>query len=182
MSAKSDEACKPAGDSTRAVVACVESLKKELANTQEKFVRLAADFDNFKKRYAQESDRRARAQKQGFIRELLPVIDNLERALAVDDAASLEPFRAGVRMTLQQLHQLLRQHGIESEETVGQTFDPHRHEALRTRCDETMPDEAVLEVYQPGYYHRQGEVLRPATVVVNDLSQCASARGDGNGG
>jgi molecular chaperone GrpE len=182
MSAKSNEAGKPAGDSTGAIVACVESLKEDLANTQEKFVRLAADFDNFKKRNAQETERRARAQKQDFIRELLPAIDNLERALAVDDAASLEPLRAGVRMTLQQLHQLLRQHGVESEETLGQTFDPHRHEALRTRCDETMPDDAVLEVYQPGYYHGEGEVLRPATVVVNDLSQCASTTRDANGG
>ena len=181
MSAKSDEACKPAGDSIRAVAAGGESLKENLANTQEKFLRLAADFDNFKKRNAQENERRAKTQKQGFIRELLPAIDNLERALAVDQT-SLEPLRAGVRMTLQQLHQLLRQHGVESEETVGQTFDPHRHEALRTRCDETMPDDAVLEVYQPGYYLRDGEVLRPATVVVNDLTQCASARRDGNGG
>jgi molecular chaperone GrpE len=181
VSAKSDEACKPAGDSRRAIVTCIESLEKDLANTQDKFVRLAADFDNFKKRNTQENERRAKTQKQGFIRELLPVVDNLERALAVDQT-SLEPLRAGVRMTLHQLHQLLREHGIETEETVGQTFDPHRHEALRTRCDETMPDDAVLEVYQPGYYHRDGEVVRPATVVVNDLSQCASARRDGNGG
>lgn len=181
MSAKSGEAGKPAGDSTRAVAPGRESLEDNLANTQEKFLRLAADFDNFKKRNAQEHERRAKTQKQGFIRELLPAIDNLERALAADQT-SLEPLRAGVRMTLQQLHQLLRQHGVESEETVGQTFDPHRHEALRTRCDETMADDAVLEVYQPGYYHRDGEVLRPATVVVNDLSQCASARRDGNAG
>lgn len=179
---KSDEACKPAGDSTQAIRACVKSLEEDLANAQDKFLRLAADFENFKKRNAQESDRRAKTQKQGFIRELLPVIDNLERALTVNEGASLEQLRTGVRMTAQQLHQLLRQHGIETEETVGQTFDPYRHEALRTGCDETMPDEAVLEVYQPGYYDREGEVLRPATVVVNDLSQCASARRDGNGG
>ena len=116
------------------------------------------------------------------MRELLPVIDNLERALTVDPSASPDQLRTGVHMTLQQLHQLLRRHGVETEDTVGQTFDPYRHEALRVRRDASMPDDAVLEVYQPGYYYRVGEVLRPATVVVNDLSQPEPARRDGNGG
>ena len=116
------------------------------------------------------------------MRELLPVIDNLERALTVDPSASPDQLRTGVHMTLQQLHQLLRRHGVETEDTVGQTFDPYRHEALRVRRDASMPDDAVLEVYQPGYYYRGGEVLRPATVVVNDLSQPEPARRDGNGG
>ena len=163
MSEKSEEACGPAGDSTRAVMACVKSLEEDLAS-------------------AQEADRRATAQKSGFIRELLPVIDNLERALTVDPSASPDQLRTGVHMTLQQLHQLLRRHGVETEDTVGQTFDPHRHEALRVRRDASMPDDAVLEVYQPGYYYREGEVLRPAAVVVNDLSQPEPARRDGNGG
>jgi molecular chaperone GrpE len=182
MSEKSEEACGPAGDSTRAVMACVKSLEEDLASAQDKFLRLAADFDNFKKRSAQEADRRATAQKSGFMHELLPVIDNLERALTVDPSASPDQLRTGVHMTLQQLHQLLRRHGVETEDTVGQTFDPHRHEALRVRRDASMPDDAVLEVYQPGYYYREGEVLRPAAVVVNDLSQPEPARHDGNGG
>jgi molecular chaperone GrpE len=116
------------------------------------------------------------------MRELLPVIDNLERALTVDPSASPDQLRTGVHMTLQQLHQLLRRHGVETEDTVGQTFDPYRHEALRVRRDGSMPDDAVLEVYQPGYYYRGGGVLRPATVVVNDLSQPEPARRGGNGG
>lgn len=182
MSAKSGDPGAPAPDSTRALKAGVKSLEEDLAATQEKFLRLAADFDNYKKRAAQENDRRAAAQKETFIRELLPVIDNLQRALTVNPSASPEQLRAGVHMTLEQLQQLLRQHGIETEETIGQTFDPHRHEALRVRRDASMPDDAVLEVYQPGYYYREGEVLRPAAVVVNDLSQPEPARHDGNGG
>jgi molecular chaperone GrpE (heat shock protein) len=112
MSEKSEEACGPAGDSTRAVMACVKSLEEDLASAQDKFLRLAADFDNFKKRSAQEADRRATAQKSGFMRELLPVIDNLERALTVDPSASPDQLRAGVDMTFQQLHQLLRRLSI----------------------------------------------------------------------
>jgi molecular chaperone GrpE len=161
-------------------VTSVDLLKEELAETREKFLRLAADFDNYKKRAAQENDRRASAQKRSFISELLPVVDNLERALSVDSASS-EQLRAGVHMTLQQIHQLLRRHGVKTEDAVGQTFDPFRHEALRTGYDPTQPDDTVLEVYQPGYY-RGEEVLRPATVVVNDLSRSEGARHNRNGG
>src|SRR6266850_2643777 len=170
MNEKSHNAAGPACDSTKAILASVESLKKDLAAANEKFLRLAADFDNYKKRASQDTDRRAAAQKESLIRDLLPVIDNLERAVAAESATSPAHLRDGVRMTLQQLQQLLRRHGVETEDTVGQTFDPYRHEALRTGRDPSQPDDTVLEVYQPGYYLGQN-VLRPATVVVNDLSQ-----------
>ncbi len=78
-------------------------------------------------------------------------------------------------MTLQQLRQLLRQHGIETEESVGQPFDPHRHEAISQRHDPAQPDHAILEVFQRGY--RRGEkIFRPAKVVVNDLTHSKHTR------
>jgi len=175
MKEESERAFGPAGDSTKAVMACVESLKEELAAASDKFLRLAADFENYKKRIAQETDRRAAAQKEALMRDLLPVIDNLERALTSDHAASPEELRQGVQITLQQLQQLLRRHGVEAENSLGQRFDPHRHEAVRVRRDPSQPDEAVLEVYQPGYY-RGADVLRPASVVVNDLNRSESAK------
>jgi molecular chaperone GrpE len=145
-------------------------LEAEIAEQKDRYLRLAADFNNYRKRLAQEIERRAAAQKEEFIRELLPVIDNLERALAANASASPEQLRQGVRMTLQQLHQLLRQHGVEPEESLGRPFDPHRHEAIAARRDPRHPDHAVLEVFQRGY--RQGDaVFRPAKVVVNDLSR-----------
>src|SRR5207253_7865114 len=101
---------------TEAPASNVASPETELALQNNRYLRLAADFDNFRRRTAQEADRRSAAQKEAFIRELLPVIDNLERALASDESASLEQLRQGVQMTLQQLHQLLRHHGIEPEE------------------------------------------------------------------
>src|SRR3981189_3394909 len=90
----------------------IESLKADLASQKNRSLRLAADFDNFRKRTAQETDRRAAEQKEAFIRELLPFIDNLERALASDRSTSPQQLREGVQMTLQQLNQLLRHHGI----------------------------------------------------------------------
>jgi molecular chaperone GrpE len=139
----------------------------ELAAQKDLNLRLAADFDNFRKRTARETDRRAATQKEAFIRELLPIIDNLQRALASD--APTEQLRGGVQMTLEQLHQLLSRHGIETEEAIGRPFDPHRHEAVAMRHDPSQPDHTVIEILQPGY-RRGEEVFRPAKVIVNDLN------------
>jgi molecular chaperone GrpE len=151
----------------------VGALQTELAVQRDRCLRLLADFDNFRKRAARETERSAAAQKEAFIRELLPVIDNLERALGSD--ASPEQLRQGLQMTIQQLHQLLRRHGIEPDESLGQPFDPHCHEALRTGDDPSKPDQAVLDVFQRGY-RRGKEVFRPAKVVVNDLNQPIATR------
>ena len=78
-------------------------------------------------------------------------------------------------MTLKQLQQLLRQHGIESEEIVGKPFDPHQHEALSQGHDPAQPDHAILEVVQRGY-RKGAKVVRPAKVVVNDLTAAKPAR------
>jgi molecular chaperone GrpE len=97
-----------------------DALRKELAEQKDIHLRLAADFDNFKKRSRQEAEARAAAQKESFIVELLPVIDNLERALAAGASRNSAQFHQGVEMTLKQLQQLLRQHGVESEEAMIQ--------------------------------------------------------------
>src|SRR5258708_40299720 len=145
-----------------------DALQTEVATQKDRYLRLAADFDNFRKRTAQETERRAAAQKEAFIRELLPVIDNLERALT-SSSASPEQLREGVQMTLQQFQQILRRHGIEPEESLGQPFDSARHEAVATRHDESQPDHIILETFQRGY-RRGKEIFRPAKVVVNDLT------------
>src|SRR5580692_5770819 len=122
----------------------VGALQTELADQRDRCLRLLADFDNFRKRAARENERSAAAQKEAFIRELLPVIDNLERALGSDVSTSPEQLRRGVQMTLQQLTQLLRHHGIEADESLGRTFDPHYHEAVSVRHDPSQPDTSYL--------------------------------------
>ena len=151
------------------------ALFKDLAEQKDLHLRLAADFENFKRRSRQESEARAAAQKESFIVELLPVIDNLERALAAGASRDSAQFHQGVEMTLKQLQQLLRQHGVESEEIVGKLFDPHRHEALSQGRDPAQPDHAILEVVQRGYL-RGAKIIRPAKVVVNDLTAAKPAR------
>ncbi len=138
-------------------------------------LRLAADFDNFKRRTREEGETRAAAQKESFIRELLPAIDNLERALASGAYAGSLQFHQGVEMTLKQVRQLLRQHGIETEDSVGQLFDPLKHDAVSKRHDPVQGDHVILEEFQRGY--RRGEkVFRPAKVVVNDPAPSKGAR------
>ena len=152
-----------------------EALLKDLAEQRDLHLRLAADFENFKRRSRLESEARAVAQKESFIVELLPVIDNLERALAAGASRDSAQFHQGVEMTLKQLQQLLRQHGVESDEIVGKPFDPHRHEALSQRHDPAKPDHVILEVVQRGY-QRGAKVVRPAKVIVNDLTASQPAR------
>jgi molecular chaperone GrpE len=158
----------PAGEAKASPVD-VGALEAELAAQKDRYLRLAADFDNFRKRIARETERNAAAQKEAFIRELLPVIDNLERALSSDSSTSPQQLREGVQMTLQQLMQLLHRHGIEPEESLGRPFDPRYHEAISVRHDPSQPDHVVLETFQR-CYRRGNEVFRPAKVVVNDLS------------
>jgi molecular chaperone GrpE len=153
----------------------IDTLLKELAEQKDLHLRAAADFENFKRRTRQESEARAVAQKESFIVELLPVMDNLERALASGVAPNAPQFHHGVEMTLKQLQQLLRQHGIVSEELLGQPFDPHQQEALSQGHDPAQPDHAILEVVERGY-RRGAKVVRPAKVVVNDLTLSQAAR------
>jgi molecular chaperone GrpE len=157
-----------------AVATDSDSLRDKLAEQTDLKLRLAADFENFKRRSRQESEVRAAAQKESFIHELLPAIDNLERALASGASSGSPQLHQGVEMTLQQLRLLLRQHGIEPEESVGQPFDPHRHEALSQRHDAAHPAHSIIEVLQRGY-RRGDKVFRPAKVVVNDLTHSKHA-------
>ena len=114
-------------------------------------------------------------EKEAFIRDLLPILDNLERALDSEQPDSCVPLHRGVTITLQEVGRLLQRHGIEPVEDAGQPFDPHRHEAISVQYDPTQPDQTVLAVTQRGYW-RGDKVFRPAKVIVNDLSRSPGVR------
>jgi molecular chaperone GrpE len=160
------------GEATEAVW---NRLSAELSEQRDLNRRLATDLEALRKRAVQEGDSRAVAWREDFIRQLLPAVDNLERALAVAVTGSFRPLHEGVRMTLEQLWTLLRGHGIEPEASVGQAFDPRRHEAVSQAHDPEQADQVVLEVLQRGY--RQGvRVFRPARVVVNNWAPSGPPR------
>jgi molecular chaperone GrpE len=141
-----------------------------LAAKRDEYLALAqrtqADFENYRKRVARESALAAQRGVAKLVKELLPAIDNLDRAL--DSAATDDPLLDGVRLVRTELSAALARVGVESFSPSGETFDPSVHEAIATvpqPLDGGAASGAVVEVYQPGY--RLGEsVIRPARVVV----------------
>ena len=127
--------------------------------------RTQADFENYRKRAAREAALAGQRAKAGLVRELLPAIDNLERALESADAGE-DGLAKGVELVLAELIGVLDRSGVQAFEPVGEPFDPTVQEALATRKDQDAEPGRVLEVAQKGY--RLGDtVIRPARVVVS---------------
>jgi molecular chaperone GrpE len=127
--------------------------------------RAQADFENFRKRAAREAVASAQRAKSGLARELLPVVDNLERALASAQDGE-QHLAEGVRLVHSELISVLQRNGVEQFDPRGEAFDPSFHEALSTRSEEGSDPGLVLDVVEKGY-RSNGTVLRPARVVVS---------------
>ncbi len=136
----------------------------EQAVEDDRLLRLAADFDNYKKRVAREREEYVALANVRLLAELIPVVDDLERALAAAEQHEEAQLEEGVRLVARSLASLLERHGIELIETDGK-FDPHVHEALLARPAEEAESGSVLDVVQKGY--KLGDrVVRPARVIV----------------
>jgi molecular chaperone GrpE len=128
------------------------------------YLRLAADFDNYRKRVAREHAELAKRANERLLNELLPVLDDLERALEAASKHEEAKLEEGVKLVHQSLSGVLERHGL-TEIEAGGPFDPHVHEALLTQPGDGAEEGAVLQVLQKGY--KLGEhVLRPARVIV----------------
>jgi molecular chaperone GrpE len=145
----------------------VEEKEKEAKENLDRLLRVAADFENYKKRAAREKEDWIKFANEDLIRSILPFIDNLERAVdhaekVTDTGVLIE----GIKLTLQQIHQTLNRFGVTSFESVGKPFDPARHEAmLVVETDQHEPDQ-VVEEFQRGYLLNE-RLIRPATVSVS---------------
>ncbi|HVM16060.1 MAG TPA: nucleotide exchange factor GrpE [Gaiellaceae bacterium] len=130
--------------------------------------RLAAEFDNYRKRVARDQEALVARATERLVKELLPVLDDLQRALVAAEEHEEATLEEGVRLVHRQLEETLRREGLAEIETDG-PFDPHVHEALLSQPSEAE-EGAVIEVLQKGY--RLGDrVLRPARVVVSSGTQ-----------
>jgi molecular chaperone GrpE len=132
--------------------------------------RLQAEFDNYRKRMIREQTSIIETANQGLVSKLLPVIDNLERAIASADGGAPEGLAEGVRMVRNQMVEMLEGEGLEEVNPHGHPFDPHVCEAVNTVLTDDHEDETVVEVHQKGYKWKD-RLLRPAMATV---SKCSS--------
>jgi len=142
-----------------------DMLRQERDDLQDRLLRTAAEFDNYRKRTDRERRELTDAVGADFMRDVLPVVDDLERALAASQG-SLDPtLRAGVELIHRQLLEALRRRGVESFESIGKDFDPAWHEALASEPANGRRDDEVIDEIRRGY--RIGSrLLRPALVKV----------------
>jgi molecular chaperone GrpE len=138
----------------------VAALREELARTEDRHRRALADLDNYRKRVEREGDQRAAAARRSVLGEWLEAVDSVDRALR------MEPGDPGLSAVLAQMEGILARHGIARIGAAGERFDPARHEAIAAHPADGVPDYTVLEVARSGFAADNGEVLRPAQVVV----------------
>lgn len=136
---------------------------------EEKYMRLQAEFLNFKTRTQGEISKMLQYEGEDFIKEILVIKDNLERAVSMDDndlSDEVSKFLSGFKMILGNLTALLDKYEVREVECLGLEFDPHVSEAVLTEHDENKPENIVLEVYTKGYKYKD-KLIRPAMVKVN---------------
>lgn len=147
-----------------------EKLTAELKETHDRLLRVAAEFENYKKIAQREQINSVKFANENLIVNMLPVIDNLEQAISVGKKAnSSKDLIVGIEMVLKQLCDSLEKFGVEFFSAVGENFDPARHEALSEREDESVDPGVVIEQFQKGCL-LNGRLLRAARVVVSKKS------------
>lgn len=151
------------GETPDPLLAELESLKTQVSQQEDKYLRLAAEYENYRRRTAKEKEAIWSDAKGDAAAAFLPVYDNLERALKQETAD--EAYKKGVEMTMNQLKAVLEKLGITEIEALGQSFDPNVHNAVMHIEDENFGENTVAEVFQAGF--KLGEkVIRFAMVKV----------------
>ncbi|MFD2630879.1 nucleotide exchange factor GrpE [Oceanobacillus kapialis] len=144
----------------------VDKLNKEKEEINGRYLRLQAEFDNFKKRTQKEKEADRKYKSQDLVNDLLPAVDNFERALQVESTEENASLVEGITMVYRQLKDALKNAGVEEIETTGKEFDPNLHHAVMQVEDEELEANTVVEELQKGYILKD-RVIRPAMVKVN---------------
>lgn len=145
-------------------------MREERDQFRDQFLRTAAEMDNFRKRVNRERDEERKYASFRLISDLLPALDNLQRA--IDSAAAMEATQGllqGVQMVLKQFEEILTRNGAQPIEAQGLPFDPNFHEALQQRPNDTVPPMTVIEVLERGV-KMHDRVIRPSKVIVSTES------------
>ncbi len=145
----------------------IAELEAKLEEADNRYLRLQADFDNFRRRSRIELEASAKYRAQSIITDLLPAIDNFERAMKMEvDNEQAKSLMQGVDMVYRSLLDALKNEGVEVIEAVGKEFDPHLHQAVMQAEDENYGPNIVVEEFQKGYMLKD-RIIRPAMVKVN---------------
>ena len=145
----------------------IESLKQQVETEENKYLKRYAEFENFKRRNRQEMETNNKYKHQEMVEDLLPIIDNFERALKIEgDSESFNSLLKGVEMVYNDLVNTLMKHDVREIESVGQPFDPNYHQAVMTEASDE-DDGIVIEEFQKGYILKD-RVIRPSMVKVSE--------------
>jgi molecular chaperone GrpE len=144
----------------------LEELEKEKDETYQRMLRLQAEYDNFKKRSQKEKEANLKYKSMDLVNELLPVVDNFERALQAETNDQTKGIIDGITMVYNQFKDALTSTGVEEIETEGKEFDPNLHHAVMQTEDEDTDSNMIVEELQKGYMLKD-RVIRPAMVKVN---------------
>lgn len=155
---EAEEAAEPQNDDALA------EAEAKLSQTKDQLLRTMAEFDNYRKRTTKEKEQIFNRGVAYVVEGILPVVDNLERALSVAKDPE-DAFVKGVEMTHKQMLGALKNVGVEPMEAIGQTFDPHFHDAMQHVEDDNYGENEVIEVFQKGYMLGD-TVIRPSLVKV----------------
>lgn len=155
-------------DPLKEMEARLESLEQEAKENHDRFLRVSAEFENYKKRAAREMGDFRKFANESFVKAMLPVVDNLDRAIesSSNDKNTNTSVVEGVNMTLREILKVFEQFGVIPFESLGKTFDPGFHQAVMQEENEDYPDNTVLKELQKGYLIHD-RLLRPAMVVVS---------------
>ncbi|CAM3990588.1 nucleotide exchange factor GrpE [Vreelandella rituensis] len=157
----------PGSDAEADVLAArVEELEQSLEQANDQALRAAAEAQNVRRRAEQEAEKARKFALERFVKELLPVVDSLEKALESMGEDASDVHREGVSMTLKMQMDVLGKFGVESIEPQGEPFDPQVHEAMAMVPNPELEPNTVMEVMQKGYL-LNGRLVRPAMVVVS---------------
>jgi molecular chaperone GrpE len=145
----------------------IKQLEAELNETQNRLFRAQADYENFRRRSREEKEAAAKYRAQSLVEELLPVLDNFERALSVKaENEQSSTIMQGLEMVYRQLQDALIKEGVEEIPSVGTAFDPYLHQAVMQTESEEHEENEIVEELQKGYKLKD-RVIRPAMVKVN---------------
>ncbi len=144
----------------------VESIQAELAEAKDKYLRLYAEFENYKKKVQKDREDLIKYSNESLLYELLPALDNLEMALKHSSEANSESLIKGVENTLREFSRILEKFGLKSIDALGKPFDPAYHHAMSQVERDDVEGNTVVEEFRKGYLYNE-KVLRPSLVAVS---------------